>query len=37
MLRDWLGGEDLPIRATSGAVGVRSVALATADGHLEIR
>jgi hypothetical protein len=37
LLRDWLGGEDLPIRATSGAAGVRSVALATADGHLEIR
>lgn len=37
LLRDWLGGEDLPIRATSRAAGVRSVALATADGHLEIR
>ena len=36
-LRDWLGGEDLPIRASSGPAGVRSVALATPDGDLEIR
>jgi len=37
LLRDWLGGEDLPIRATPGPAGVRSVALATADGDVEIR
>lgn len=37
LLRDWLGGEDLPIRATPGSAGVRSVALATADGDVEIR
>jgi catechol 2,3-dioxygenase-like lactoylglutathione lyase family enzyme len=36
-LFEWLGGEDLPIRATPGPAGVRSVALATADGDVEIR
>ena len=37
LLRDWLGGEDLPIHVVPGPDGVRAVALATADGHLEIR
>jgi hypothetical protein len=36
-LREWLGGEELPIRVVPGPDGVRSVALATADGNLEIR
>jgi catechol 2,3-dioxygenase-like lactoylglutathione lyase family enzyme len=36
LLRDWLGGEDLPIRAAPGPPGVRSVAIATPDGRLEI-
>jgi Glyoxalase-like domain len=36
-LQEWLGGDDLRIRAVPGPAGVRSVALATADGNLEIR
>lgn len=36
LLRDWLGGEELAIRAKPGPAGVRSVALATPDGRLEI-
>ncbi|MEX2203872.1 MAG: VOC family protein [Actinomycetota bacterium] len=36
-LREWLGGQELPIRAAPGPAGVRSVALATTDGNLEIR
>ena len=35
-LGEWLGGEDLPIRVMPGPAGVRSVALATPDGTLEI-
>ena len=31
-VRDWLGGEDLPIRPIDGDPGVRAVALSTADG-----
>jgi catechol 2,3-dioxygenase-like lactoylglutathione lyase family enzyme len=36
LLREWLGGEDLPIRAAPGPPGIRSVALATSNGRLEI-
>jgi hypothetical protein len=36
-LRDWLGSEELPIRVVPGPAGIRSVALATPDGTLEIR
>lgn len=35
-LQDWLGGEDLPIRSADGASRIRSVALATSDGLLQI-
>lgn len=36
-LREWLGGEDLPIRAVGGPAGIRSVALATPEGELLVR
>ena len=32
-LRDWLGGEDLPIRVTNRPPGVHRVAIVTADGE----
>jgi hypothetical protein len=35
-LEDWLGGQELPIRLLDGPSGIRSVALATADGELVI-
>ncbi len=31
-LTDWLGGDDLPIRAAGGSLGLRAVGLSTADG-----
>lgn len=33
-LRDWLGGEELPIRVVDGVPGVRRVAITTSDGEL---
>jgi hypothetical protein len=36
-LRDWLGGEELPIRVVDGEPGVRAVAIATAGGELVVR
>lgn len=35
-LREWLGGEELPIRVVEGPPGIRSVSIATADGELVI-
>ena len=35
-LRAWLGDEELPIRVTPGAPGIRRVAIATSDGELVI-
>jgi hypothetical protein len=35
-LRDWLGGEELPIRVTGGEPGVRRVAVATSDREIVI-
>jgi len=35
-LRDWLGGDELPIRVVEGSPGIRSVAIATVDGELVI-
>jgi hypothetical protein len=35
-LRDWLGGEELPIRVVDGVPGVRRVAITTSDGELVI-
>jgi len=35
-LRDWLGGEELPIRVIDGEPGIRRVALTTSDGELVI-
>ena len=35
-LRDWLGGEELPISVVDGEPGIRRVALATSDGELVI-
>ena len=35
-LRDWLGGQDLPIRVTGAPPGIVRVAVATADGEVVI-
>ncbi|HKN81471.1 MAG TPA: VOC family protein [Actinomycetota bacterium] len=35
-LRDWLGGEELPIRVNDGPPGVHRIAISTADGELVI-
>lgn len=35
-LREWLGGDELPIRVTDGEPGIRRVALGTSDGELVI-
>jgi hypothetical protein len=35
-LREWLGGEELPIRVTDGAPAVCAVGLSTAHGELVI-
>ena len=35
-LRDWLGGDELPIRVTDGEPGIHRVAISTADGELVI-
>ena len=35
-LRDWLGGEELPIRVNDGPAGVHRIAISTADGELVI-
>jgi hypothetical protein len=35
-LRDWLGGEELPIRVVDAVPGIHRVALSTADGELVV-
>jgi hypothetical protein len=35
-LREWLGGQELPIRVVDGVPGIRAVVLSTANGELVI-